>query len=50
MSPPGSLPNPHLDSECWLLLDGTRAGVTCITETIDFAVAAAWWRKYTDEL
>lgn len=26
-------------------LDGTRAGVTCITETIDFAVAAAWWRE-----
>lgn len=27
------------------LIDGTRAGVTCITETIDFAVAAAWWRE-----
>ena len=26
-------------------LDGTRAGVTCLTETIDFAVAAAWWRE-----
>ncbi|MEM9906424.1 MAG: hypothetical protein AAF921_15510 [Cyanobacteria bacterium P01_D01_bin.44] len=25
-------------------LDGTRAGVACITETIDFAVAATWWR------
>ncbi|MFE4108395.1 hypothetical protein [Almyronema epifaneia] len=27
------------------LLDGTRAGVTCITETVDFAVAATWWRE-----
>ncbi|MEM9008476.1 MAG: hypothetical protein AAGE59_33820 [Cyanobacteria bacterium P01_F01_bin.86] len=27
------------------MLDGTRAGVTCITATIDFAVAAAWWRE-----
>jgi hypothetical protein len=26
-------------------LDGTRAGVTCITETVDFAVGAAWWRE-----
>lgn len=26
-------------------LDGTRAGVTCLTETIDFAVAASWWRE-----
>lgn len=26
-------------------LDGTRAGVTCLTETIDFAVAADWWRQ-----
>ena len=30
------------------LLDGTRAGVTCITETIDFAVAATWWRKQAE--
>lgn len=29
-------------------LDGARAGVTCITETIDFAVAAAWWRKQAE--
>jgi hypothetical protein len=27
------------------LLDGTRAGVTCITEKVDFAVAADWWRE-----
>lgn len=27
------------------LLDGSRAGVTCLTETIDFAVAADWWRE-----
>ncbi|MFG6107186.1 hypothetical protein U2F10_33430 [Leptothoe sp. EHU-05/26/07-4] len=26
-------------------LDGTRSGVTCITDTVDFAVAASWWRK-----
>ncbi len=26
-------------------LDGTRAGVTCLTETVDFAVAADWWRS-----
>ena len=26
-------------------LDGTCAGVTCITETVDFAVAADWWRE-----
>ncbi len=26
-------------------LDGTRAGVTCLTETIDLAVAADWWRE-----
>jgi hypothetical protein len=26
-------------------LDATRAGVTCLTETVDFAVAASWWRK-----
>lgn len=26
-------------------LDGTRSGVTCITDTIDFAVAASWWRE-----
>ncbi len=26
-------------------LDGTRAGVTCLTETIDFAVSADWWRQ-----
>ena len=26
-------------------LDGTRAGVTCLTKTVDFAVAADWWRK-----
>jgi hypothetical protein len=26
-------------------LDGTRAGVTCITERVDFAVAATWWRE-----
>lgn len=26
-------------------LDGTRAGVTCLSETIDFAVAADWWRE-----
>lgn len=30
------------------MLDGTRAGVTCITETIDFAVAAAWWREQAE--
>jgi len=30
------------DYEC---LDGTRAGVTCITETVDFAVGADWWRE-----
>ncbi|PSN17548.1 hypothetical protein C7271_17185 [filamentous cyanobacterium CCP5] len=29
-------------------LDGTRAGVTCLTETIDFAVAAAWWREQAE--
>lgn len=29
-------------------LDGTRAGVTCITETVDFAVAAAWWREQAE--
>ena len=28
-------------------LDGTRSGVTCITDTIDFAVAASWWREQT---
>ncbi|PZO19059.1 MAG: hypothetical protein DCF25_08955 [Leptolyngbya foveolarum] len=26
-------------------LDGTRAGVTCITEAVDFAVSADWWRS-----
>ena len=26
-------------------LDGTRSGVTCITDTVDFAVAASWWRQ-----
>ena len=26
-------------------LDGTRAGVTCLTENVDFAVAASWWRR-----
>ena len=26
-------------------LDGTRSGVTCITDTVDFAVAASWWRE-----
>ncbi|MEL6130528.1 MAG: hypothetical protein AAFU84_10735 [Cyanobacteria bacterium J06633_23] len=26
-------------------LDGTRSGVTCITDTVDFAVAASQWRK-----
>ena len=25
------------------MLDGTRTGVTCISETIDFAVAATWY-------
>ncbi|NEP15473.1 MAG: hypothetical protein F6J97_01065 [Leptolyngbya sp. SIO4C1] len=30
------------------LLDGTRAGVTCITDNIDFAVAAAWWREQAE--
>ncbi len=29
-------------------LDGTRAGVTCLSETINFAVAADWWREQTD--
>ena len=29
-------------------LDGTRAGVTCITERVDFAVAATWWRERAD--
>ncbi len=29
----------------YVFLDGTRAGVTCLTETIDFAVAADWWRS-----
>ncbi len=29
-------------------LDGTRPGVTCITDTVDFAVAASWWRKQAD--
>ncbi|MEM9484119.1 MAG: hypothetical protein AAGA83_10560 [Cyanobacteria bacterium P01_F01_bin.116] len=28
-------------------LDGTRSGVTCITDTVDFAVAASWWRGHT---
>ncbi|MEO0351540.1 MAG: hypothetical protein AAF282_15980 [Cyanobacteria bacterium P01_A01_bin.15] len=28
-------------------LDGTRSGVTCITDTVDFAVAASWWRAKT---
>lgn len=27
-------------------LDGTRSGVTCITDTVDFAVAASWWREH----
>jgi hypothetical protein len=31
----------------YAFLDGTRAGVTCLTETIDFAVAADWWRSQT---
>lgn len=26
-------------------LDGTRGGVACITENVDFAVAADWWRS-----
>jgi hypothetical protein len=26
-------------------LDATRAGVTCLAETVEFAVAASWWRK-----
>jgi hypothetical protein len=26
-------------------LDGTRAGVTCLTDNVDFAVAACWWRR-----
>lgn len=26
-------------------LEGTRAGVTCLTERVDFAVAASWWRS-----
>ena len=26
-------------------LDGTRSGVTCITDTVDFAVAASWCRE-----
>ena len=26
-------------------LDGTRAGVTYLTETIGFAVTASWWRE-----
>jgi hypothetical protein len=29
----------------YAFIDGTRAGVTCLTETIDFAVAADWWRS-----
>ncbi len=29
----------------YAFLDGTRAGVTCLTESIDFAVAADWWRS-----
>lgn len=33
------------DYQC---LEGTRAGVTCITETIDFAVAATWWRQQVE--
>lgn len=34
------------DFEC---LDATRAGVTCITDTVDFAVAASWWRAQVIE-
>lgn len=26
-------------------LEGTRSGVTCITDDVDFAVAASWWRQ-----
>ncbi|MBE9060987.1 hypothetical protein [cf. Phormidesmis sp. LEGE 11477] len=26
-------------------LEGTRAGVTCLSKEIDFAVAADWWRE-----
>jgi hypothetical protein len=32
----------------YTFLDGTRAGVTCLTETIDFAVAADWWRSQAE--
>lgn len=28
-------------------IDGTRAGVTCLTDNVDFAVAAEWWRQQT---